>query len=140
MKAYRYRAVRFDLLDNQQPSNRKSNFMDMTHSSGFAFLDMFGNFDSSRSSIACTKGKTIVVCFFQQLATAPVRPRLAILCLLGAVRGNFACHFGVKCSSFSKMNTGTSMRSPCASIGYFFYRSVHVGNQLVERIGLLFVC
>jgi len=33
-----YRAARFDLVDNEQPKNRKSNFMDLTSASGFALL------------------------------------------------------------------------------------------------------
>ena len=33
-----YKAVRFDLLDNSQPKSRRSNFMNLTHCSGFAFL------------------------------------------------------------------------------------------------------
>ena len=39
MHASEYRSARFDLLDNDQPSYRKSNFMDLTHSSGYAFLE-----------------------------------------------------------------------------------------------------
>ena len=61
--------------------------------------------------------------------------RLAILCLLRTVPGpgGFGCHFGIKCSSFSKMNVGTSQRSTCSSTGFSEYKSVQVGNQLLER-------
>lgn len=38
MIAAEYRAVRFDLKDNEQPKYRKSNFMDLSHASGFANL------------------------------------------------------------------------------------------------------
>ena len=64
------------------------------------------------------------------------RLRLAVLSLLRTVRGNFMCHFGIKCSSFSHMNSGTSQRSPCASTGYEAYTSVQNANTLVERTGL----
>ena len=38
MRACGYRSMRFDLLDHAQPPHRSSNFMDLTHQSGFAFL------------------------------------------------------------------------------------------------------
>ncbi|CAK9052908.1 Uncharacterized protein SCF082_LOCUS28899 [Durusdinium trenchii] len=94
MHASEYRSARFDLLDNDQPSYRKSNFMDLTHSSGYA---------------------------------------LAILFLLRADPNGFASHFGVKCSSFSKMNVGTSQRSACAPVGHTPYKSVALANKLLER-------
>ncbi|CAK9097074.1 unnamed protein product [Durusdinium trenchii] len=96
MVAAQYASARLDLLDNDQPPHRNSNFMDLTHASGFA---------------------------------------LAILCLLRTVPGpgGFGCHFGIKCSSFSKMNVGTSQRSTCSSTGFSEYKSVQVGNQLLER-------
>ena len=37
-KASGYRALRFDLIDNQQPASRKSNFMDLSSASGYALL------------------------------------------------------------------------------------------------------
>ena len=33
-----HRGLRFDILDNEQPGHRRSNFMDLTHASGYAFL------------------------------------------------------------------------------------------------------
>lgn len=33
-----YHAVRFDILDNETPGHRKTNFMDLNSVSGFAFL------------------------------------------------------------------------------------------------------
>ena len=38
MKSADYKGARFDLLDNVQPPNRKSNFMNLLHGSGFAQL------------------------------------------------------------------------------------------------------
>lgn len=43
------------------------------------------------------------------------------------------CHFGIKCSSFSHMNTGTSQRSACSSTGFDGYESVRQANCLAER-------
>ena len=62
-----------------------------------------------------------------------VYPRLAILGLLRCTQDDFASHFGIKCSSFSKMNVGTSRRSACDALGNFQYLSVQLGNALLER-------
>lgn len=62
-----------------------------------------------------------------------LQPRLAILALLRCVERDFACHFGIKCSSFCRVNTGTSQRSACGSLGFMEYASVMLGNILLER-------
>lgn len=59
--------------------------------------------------------------------------RLAILCLLRARANAFAAHFALKCSSFCRMNVGTSRRAPCCSTGYEEYASVTASNRLLER-------
>lgn len=56
-----------------------------------------------------------------------------------AVTNDFGAHFGLKCSSLSKMNRGTSRRSECSSLGHLDYVSVKTGNMLIERT-LLFLC
>lgn len=61
------------------------------------------------------------------------RPRLGLLCILRCKANDFGVHYGLKCSSLSKMNRGTSRRSPCASYGYTEYPSVILGNTLIER-------
>ena len=38
MRASGYTSLRFDVLDNEKPPTRGSNYMDLTHQSGFAFL------------------------------------------------------------------------------------------------------
>ena len=38
MTAAQYKSFRFDILDNNRPANRRSNFMDLTEASGFALL------------------------------------------------------------------------------------------------------
>ena len=45
----------------------------------------------------------------------------------------------IKCSSFCKMNVGTSRRIPCASIGYLPYPSVREANKLLERTAPYYV-
>ena len=55
--------------------------------------------------------------------------------MLRGIPGQFASHFGLKCSSFCKMNIGTSRRSPCTSLGFEDFLSVLTGNMLLERMG-----
>jgi hypothetical protein len=64
--------------------------------------------------------------------------RLAILVMLKGVINNMAAHFGIKCSSFCKVNIGTSMRSACTAIGFTKYLSVALSNKLLERNPLLY--
>ena len=47
--------------------------------------------------------------------------------------GNFAVHFGIKCSSFCKVNVGTSFRTASTPMGYTGHESVKVANTLLER-------
>lgn len=61
--------------------------------------------------------------------------RLAIATiLLGDYVNGWVCHFGLKCSTFSTMNCGTSGRTPCTPYGNFQYTSVLEGNELASRI------
>ena len=43
-------------------------------------------------------------------------------------------HFGLKCSSFSTVNIGTSGRMPCTPYGNLDYQSVRDGNTLASRL------
>ena len=62
------------------------------------------------------------------------RSRLAIATiLLGDQAAGWLCHFGLKCSSFTPVNAGTSGRSPCCAIGNIHYKSVLEGNCLASR-------
>ncbi|CAL1139816.1 unnamed protein product, partial [Cladocopium goreaui] len=54
--------------------------------------------------------------------------------MLKGIMNNFAAHFGIKCSSFCKVNVGTSMRSACTSLGFSDYSSVFLSNKLLGRI------
>ena len=128
-----YKAVRFDILDHEpsESDSHSSNFMDLNSASGFAYLGMNSNnvfpFNSKCCLVFDKKPR------FGTLSV--VYLRLAALCLLRARLGNFAAHFAIKCSSFCKMNVGTSRRSACASIGYDQYESVFSSNRLLERWG-----
>lgn len=62
-----------------------------------------------------------------------MQPRLAVLALLRCKEGDFACHFGIKCSSFCRINVGTSCRTACGALGYVKFQSVKNGNGLLER-------
>ena len=127
-----YKAVRFDILDHEpsESDSHSSNFMDLNSASGFAYLGMNSNnvfpFNSKCCLVFDKKPR------FGTLSV--VYLRLAALCLLRARLGNFAAHFAIKCSSFCKMNVGTSRRSACASIGYDQYESVLSSDRL-ERWG-----
>lgn len=60
--------------------------------------------------------------------------RLAIATILmGDCRDGWVCHFGLKCSSWTTMNCGTSGRTACTAIGNIFYKSVREGNLLASR-------
>ena len=61
-------------------------------------------------------------------------PRLAISSvLLGDYVNGWVAHFGLKCSTFSTMNCGTSGRTPCTPCGNWEFPSVLEGNLLASR-------
>ena len=60
------------------------------------------------------------------------RTALAIMLRGDSVNGWLA-HFGLKCSSWTAVNSGTSGRSPCTAIGNTDYKSVRDGNCLGSR-------
>lgn len=53
--------------------------------------------------------------------------------LMGDHVHGWVCHFGLKCSSWTTMNCGTSGRSPCTALGNLLYKSVREGNLLASR-------
>ena len=71
-----------------------------------------------------------------------VRSVVGVHCLRTAIatvlRGDsingWLCHFGLKCSSFTCVNVGTSGRSACTPWGNLMYKSVQEANQLASRI------
>ena len=61
--------------------------------------------------------------------------RTALLVMLrGDYKGGWLAHFGLKCSSWTVVNAGTSGRSPCSALGNTDYQSVREGNCLGSRI------
>ena len=120
MKSAMYKSARFDLLDNLHPEHYKSNFMDLNSASGFAPLAHNFNWTLVGFSIALklsTVDRFVLRrgFWFQRLDSwlLPRHPcqRLAILCMLRTVAADFCAHFGLKCSSFCRVNVGTSYRS-----------------------------
>ena len=149
MKSAMYKSARFDLLDNLHPEHYKSNFMDLNSASGFAPLAHNFNWTLVGFSIALklsTVDRFVLRrgFWFQRLDSwlLPRHPcqRLAILCMLRTVAADFCAHFGLKCSSFCRVNVGTSYRSACTAIGLHFYKSVASSNKLLERIGVNLTC
>lgn len=115
------KSARFDILDHQQGHQRKSNFMDLTHASGFLLLTCHGTY--CKIQLVNWRGQI-----------SPMADlRLATLFMLRGIPDDFGSHFGLKCSSFTKMNVGTSCRSAATPIGFEGYKSVVVGNTLLER-------
>lgn len=149
MKSAMYKSARFDLLDNLHPEHYKSNFMDLNSASGFAPLAHNFNWILVGFSIALklsTVDRFVLRrgFWFQRVDSwlLPRHPcqRLAILCMLRTVAADFCAHFGLKCSSFCRVNVGTSYRSACTAIGLHFYKSVASSNKLLERIGVNLTC
>ena len=123
MKRSLFRSARVDLLDNQQAMSRRSNFMDLTHGSGYAFFGRNIRYEQIR-----------ILANWHDPRLGPW-PRLAILLLLACKGQNFATHFGIKCSSFCKVNVGTSCRTASTPMGFVEYDSVKLANTLLERTG-----
>ncbi|CAE7339844.1 unnamed protein product [Symbiodinium sp. CCMP2456] len=98
MRKKSFKAARFDKKYNKPDLRHHSNFMDLTHASGF-----------------------LLACYF----------------ILRGRPENFFVMFAVMCSSFCKMNSGTSKRSKCNSIGFDAFPSVQASNMLLERSVLL---
>ncbi|CAL1130806.1 unnamed protein product [Cladocopium goreaui] len=57
--------------------------------------------------------------------------------LRGDHEKGWACHFGLKCASWTSINSGTSGRSACSSIGNLDYQSVLTSNCMASRMILL---
>ncbi|CAK9117801.1 unnamed protein product [Durusdinium trenchii] len=64
---------------------------------------------------------------------------LALACILKSQPGKFLSCFAIKCASWTAINSGTSNRSPCASIGFDEYSSVSTSNAMLERTLYLMV-
>lgn len=63
-----------------------------------------------------------------------------ILCIIFLLKGrvnDFVSWWGIKCSSWTQVNVGTSARAACASLGDLLKASVLEANKMLERICLL---
>ena len=52
----------------------------------------------------------------------------------------FLSHFGLKCASWTAINSGTSSRSPCSAIGNTDFPSVVCANLLTSRTFGMYSC
>lgn len=59
---------------------------------------------------------------------------LATIAILHGDPTGFLVHFGIKCSTWTPVNAGTSGRSACSSIGNTSFDSVLEGNLMASRI------
>lgn len=60
--------------------------------------------------------------------------RLALTCILKCRFDKFLAFFAIKCASWTSINSGTSHRAPCCSVGFDEYASVSESNTMLERI------
>ena len=60
--------------------------------------------------------------------------RLALVCILQCRYDKFLAFFAIKCASWTSINSGTSHRAPCCSVGFDEYASVSESNTMLERI------
>lgn len=74
------------------------------------------------------------VAFIKRYRYGQPMPRTAIqTVLLGDHVDGWICHFGLKCSSWCRINVGTSGRSACCGIGNLSYSSVREANCMASR-------
>ena len=93
---------------------------------------------STLNSIIITIQFNVFVATFLQifslfLSDSQLRTALAIV-LRGDVDQGWWNHYGLKCASWTAVNSGTSGRSPCSSIGNLNHASVCEANCLGSRI------
>ena len=118
MRRAGFTAARFDKLYFREG---KSNYHDLLHPAGFVPLSL--------------------KCVFRALSRPVSRsPRLAIVYIMKGRRGHFLTWFGIKCSTWVAINSGTSRRSICASMGDTSIPSVAEGNKMLERTPKLNPC
>ncbi|CAK8991221.1 unnamed protein product [Durusdinium trenchii] len=67
------------------------------------------------------------------------RYMVALACLFKCRPDRFMAMFALKCASWTAINSGTSNRAPCASIGFDEYPNVLEANALCERTIYLLV-
>ena len=61
--------------------------------------------------------------------------RLAVVFALKGKPWDFMAWFGIKCCTWVSINSGTSLRSICSSVGDTAKKAVMQGNSMLERKG-----
>ena len=126
-----YSTARLDIMYMKSRGGAQ-NPMDLTSDAGLANLNTM--------LVSCTFC-VYVQPLFQQMRdwATKGKPRTAIATILrGNVKDGWVCHFGLKCSSWTQINSGTSNRSPCCAIGNLAFTSVLEANMLASRLHELF--
>ena len=68
------------------------------------------------------------------------QPRLAIAIVLRSASTGCLVHFGMKCSSWCRVNVGTSGRSACSSVGNCYHVSVKQIERAAGYLDSITVC
>ncbi len=135
-----YNSAKLDVIF-MQASKNKMNPMDITSEARFATLG---------SKNICSTNFCLVFPFRREKCmphmlhawhfdlvtqtSGPSRLRTAIGTVLrGDWEKGWICHFGLKCASWTSINSGTSSRSPCCAIGNTNYKSVLDANLMASR-------
>lgn len=138
MRKAGFMSGRFDIdyCSKNKQGNRNSNWHDLLSSSGFVTLNRNLNpppveaFDFSRFSP--------LPLHFHPWPSGKLR--LALVFVLKGKARDFIAWFGIKCSSFIGINSGTSKRCKCSSVGNTSAPSVVLSNGLLDRTNQLAFC
>jgi len=138
MRKAGFMSGRFDIdyCSKNKQGNRNSNWHDLLSSSGFVTLNRNLNpppveaFDFSRFSP--------LPLHFHPWPSGKLR--LALVFVLKGKARDFIAWFGIKCSSFIGIKSGTSKRCKCSSVGNTSAPSVVLSNGLLDRTNQLAFC
>ena len=137
MKGAGLKCARLDFLYFKGDGN---NYFDVTTDAGFALLSTSQQFlrnfylktnHSFLQTIGFKFKFGIIHTWFVSFNC-----RLCIATLLRARTRKCVVLLGMKCSSFTVVNMGTSMRSPCCPYGDTSKPSVYMSNMIGARIGV----
>ena len=131
-----FKGCKFDLKynSNNRVPPRKSNYMDVNSPSGFVQPDSNYTFTFFLSFyISCWVGTYEWELSNSDVFQLIIQPRLCIIFLLKGRAHDFLSWFGIKCSSWTQMNVGTSSRAACCSTGDLLMASVGEANKMLER-------
>lgn len=139
-----YKTAKLDVI-YMKAKDLKMNPMDITSDAGLAILG-FQNILPQNFWLIFPMNSRYINCMAYlhaaskkhfDLATQTIgssRLRTAIATVLkGDWERGWICHFGLKCASWTSINSGTSSRSPCCAIGNTNYKSVFDANLMASR-------